>query len=109
MEVRLLLPTKRRLYRSRAAGTIQFVIVWITPAAGFRGGWATLGSLRLNCKRHIAWTSALWRGAPSGRSARCAAAGAELSRLVIDCNRDPKVATSIPRLSEAIEIRATSG
>jgi predicted N-formylglutamate amidohydrolase len=26
------------------------------------------------------------------------------SRLVIDCNRDPQVATSIPRLSESIEI-----
>jgi len=26
------------------------------------------------------------------------------SRLVIDCNRDPKVATSIPRLSESVEI-----
>jgi predicted N-formylglutamate amidohydrolase len=26
------------------------------------------------------------------------------SRLVIDCNRDPKVASSIPRLSESVEI-----
>ena len=26
------------------------------------------------------------------------------SRLVIDCNRDPKVATSIPAVSESVEI-----
>ncbi|MEP6885185.1 MAG: N-formylglutamate amidohydrolase [Gammaproteobacteria bacterium] len=55
--------------------------------------------------RHIAWDI----GALSVARQVAAALDATLvaqnySRLVIDCNRDPKVASSIPRKSEAIEI-----
>jgi predicted N-formylglutamate amidohydrolase len=55
--------------------------------------------------RHIAWDI----GALSVARQVAAALDAPLvaqnySRLVIDCNRDPKVPTSIPRLSESVEI-----
>ena len=67
-----------------------------------------LGSLGLaasELQRHIAWDI----GALSVARQVAAALDAPLvaqnySRLVIDCNRDPKVASSIPRLSESIEI-----
>ena len=56
-------------------------------------------------QRHIAWDI----GALGVARRMAAALDAPLlaqnySRLVIDCNRDPKVATSIPRRSEAVDI-----
>jgi predicted N-formylglutamate amidohydrolase len=55
--------------------------------------------------RHIAWDI----GALAVARQVAAALDAPLlaqnySRLVIDCNRDPKVATSIPRLSESVDV-----
>ncbi len=72
-----------------------------------------LGSLGLpasELQRHIAWDI----GALSVARQVAAALDAPLvaqnySRLVIDCNRDPKVASSIPRLSESIEIPGNMG
>jgi predicted N-formylglutamate amidohydrolase len=56
-------------------------------------------------QRHIAWDI----GALGVARQMAAALDAPLvaqnySRLVIDCNRDPKVATSIPRRSESVDI-----
>ncbi len=64
-----------------------------------------LGLPAAELQRHIAWDI----GALSVARQVAAALEAPLlaqnySRLVIDCNRDPKVAASIPRLSEAVEI-----
>jgi predicted N-formylglutamate amidohydrolase len=72
-----------------------------------------LGDLRLpvsELQRHIAWDI----GALGVASRVAAALDAPLvaqnySRLVIDCNRDPKVASSIPRLSESVEIPGNIG
>src|SRR5271170_2808611 len=64
-----------------------------------------LGLPAAELRRHIAWVI----GALSVARQTAAALDAPLvaqnySRLVIDCNRDPGVATSIPRLSELTEI-----
>jgi predicted N-formylglutamate amidohydrolase len=72
-----------------------------------------LGDLGLpasELQRHIAWDI----GALGVASGMAAALDAPLvaqnySRLVIDCNRDPKVASSIPRLSESVEIPGNIG
>jgi len=61
-------------------------------------------------QRHIAWdigALGVARQVAAALDARLLAQN--YSRLVIDCNRDPKVATSIPRLSEAIEIPGNIG
>ena len=56
-------------------------------------------------QRHIAWDIGALNVARQVAAALDAALVAQnYSRLVIDCNRDPKVATSIPRQSEAVEI-----
>jgi predicted N-formylglutamate amidohydrolase len=72
-----------------------------------------LGSLGLppsELQRHIAWDI----GALAVARRVAAALDAPLvaqnySRLVIDCNRDPKVAASIPRSSESVEIPGNIG
>jgi predicted N-formylglutamate amidohydrolase len=64
-----------------------------------------LGLPSSELQRHIAWDI----GALGVARQMAAALDAPLvaqnySRLVIDCNRDPKVATSIPRKSESVDI-----
>jgi predicted N-formylglutamate amidohydrolase len=64
-----------------------------------------LGLPSSELQRHIAWDI----GALGVARQMAAALDAPLvaqnySRLVIDCNRDPKVATSIPRRSESVDI-----
>ncbi len=56
-------------------------------------------------QRHIAWDiGALAVASEMAASLDAALIAQRYSRLVIDCNRDPKVPTSIPRLSESTEI-----
>ena len=69
-----------------------------------------LGLPASELQRHIAWDI----GALSVACQMAAALDATLvaqnySRLVIDCNRDPSVATSIPTLGEHIEIPGNIG
>lgn len=72
-----------------------------------------LGDLGLppdELQRHIAWDI----GALAVAMQMAAALDAQLvaqnySRLVIDCNRDPRVATSIPTLGESIDIPGNIG
>jgi predicted N-formylglutamate amidohydrolase len=69
-----------------------------------------LGLPASELQRHIAWDI----GALSVARQVAAALDAPLvaqnySRLVIDCNRDPKVSTSIPRVSESVEIPGNMG
>ncbi len=64
-----------------------------------------LGLPATELQRHIAWDIGALGVARQVAAALDATLVAQnYSRLVIDCNRDPQVATSIPRKSEAIEI-----
>ncbi len=64
-----------------------------------------LGLPAAELQRHIAWDIGALNVARQVAAALDATLLAQnYSRLVIDCNRDPKVPTSIPRQSEAIEI-----
>ena len=92
---------------SRArSGVRDFSSPATTPATASRSGWATSASAR----RSASGTS---RGT-SGRSASRAALDAPLvyqpySRLVIDANRDPVRADSIPLRSEATDVPGNKG
>jgi predicted N-formylglutamate amidohydrolase len=72
-----------------------------------------LGDLGLpssELKRHIAWDIGSLSVARRVASALDATLVAQnYSRLVIDCNRDPRVASSIPRSSESTEIPGNIG
>jgi predicted N-formylglutamate amidohydrolase len=60
--------------------------------------------------RHIAWDIGI--GAVGTRLSQLLDAGVirqTYSRLVIDCNRDPKVSSSIPKISETTEIPGNLG
>jgi predicted N-formylglutamate amidohydrolase len=64
-----------------------------------------LGLPASELQRHIAWDIGALGVARQVAAALDAPLVAQnYSRLVIDCNRDPKVPTSIPRVSESIEI-----
>jgi predicted N-formylglutamate amidohydrolase len=69
-----------------------------------------LGLPASELQRHIAWDIGALGVARQVAAALDAALVAQnYSRLVIDCNRDPTVPTSIPRLSESIEIPGNVG
>ncbi|MGH9562546.1 MAG: N-formylglutamate amidohydrolase [Terracidiphilus sp.] len=64
-----------------------------------------LGLPESQLQRHIAWDIGALGVARQVAAALDAPLVAQsYSRLVIDCNRDPKVAASIPRVSEHVEI-----
>jgi predicted N-formylglutamate amidohydrolase len=70
----------------------------------------SLGLPEHETHRHIAWDIGI--GAVGQRLSRLLDAAVirqTYSRLVIDCNRDPDVASSIPELSEATEIPGNMG
>jgi predicted N-formylglutamate amidohydrolase len=72
-----------------------------------------LGDLGLppdQLQRHIAWDiGALGVARRMAESLHAALIAQNYSRLVIDCNRDPAVATSIPTMGEHIEIPGNIG
>ncbi len=69
-----------------------------------------LGLPASELERHIAWDIGALAVARRVASALDAPLVAQnYSRLVIDCNRDPKVASSIPRWSESVEIPGNLG
>jgi len=69
-----------------------------------------LGLPASELQRHIAWDIGALGVARQVAAALDAPLVAQnYSRLVIDCNRDPKVASSIPRLSETVEIPGNIG
>src|SRR5277367_1055768 len=90
---------------SNAEGRSHFVIVVDHASARIPRRLKNLGLPAHELQRHIAWDI----GALAVAQLVSAALDAPLvaqnySRLVIDCNRDPQVATSIPRVSETSEI-----
>jgi len=91
--------------QARRDGTSSFVIVVDHASARIPRQLGTLGLTAADLQRHIAWDI----GALAVASRVAAALDAPLvaqnySRLVIDCNRDPTVASSIPTVSETTPI-----
>jgi len=91
-------------------GRSNFVIVVDHASRRIPRRLGNLGLPSAELERHIAWDI----GALGVARRMAAALDAPLvaqnySRLVIDCNRDPKVATSIPTVGESIEIPGNIG
>jgi predicted N-formylglutamate amidohydrolase len=91
-------------------GRSNFVILVDHASARIPRRLQSLGLPASELQRHIAWDI----GALAVARRVAAALDAPLiaqnySRLVIDCNRDPEVASSIPRMSEATEIPGNVG
>jgi predicted N-formylglutamate amidohydrolase len=91
-------------------GRSNFVIVVDHAGRRIPRALGDLGLPAAELQRHIAWDI----GALGVARRMAAALDAPLvaqnySRLVIDCNRDPRVATSIPTVGELIEIPGNVG
>ncbi|MGO8857445.1 MAG: N-formylglutamate amidohydrolase [Steroidobacteraceae bacterium] len=91
-------------------GKSNFVIVVDHASRRIPRALSGLGLPDAELQRHIAWDI----GALGVARRMAAALDAPLvaqnySRLVIDCNRDPSVATSIPTVGESIEIPGNKG
>ncbi|HEX3847291.1 MAG TPA: N-formylglutamate amidohydrolase [Steroidobacteraceae bacterium] len=91
--------------RSRWEGRSPFVIVADHAGRRIPRRLANLGLAVADLERHIAWDIGA-RAIAEHVSRRLDAPliSQVYSRLVIDCNRDPKVPTSIPALSEATPV-----
>lgn len=90
---------------ARQQGRSNFVIVVDHASARIPRGLDNLGVPASELQRHIAWDIGALAVAQRVSAALDAPLVAQnYSRLVIDCNRDPKVATSIPTISELTEI-----
>jgi predicted N-formylglutamate amidohydrolase len=86
-------------------GRSNFVIVVDHASRRIPRRLNDLGLPASELQRHIAWDIGALGVARQVAAALDAPLVAQnYSRLVIDCNRDPKVPTSIPRLSESVEI-----
>ncbi len=91
-------------------GRSNFVIVVDHASRRIPRRLGDLGLSPSELQRHIAWdigSLAVARRVAAALDAPLVAQN--YSRLVIDCNRDPKVATSIPTVGESIEIRGNVG
>jgi predicted N-formylglutamate amidohydrolase len=91
-------------------GESDFIIVADHASARIPRRLANLGLPDSELKRHIAWDiGALSVARRVAELINAPLVAQNYSRLVIDCNRDPKVATSIPRISELREIPGNIG
>jgi predicted N-formylglutamate amidohydrolase len=93
------------VFESNAEGRSNFVIVVDHAGARIPRCLHNLGLPAHELRRHIAWdigALAVAQGVAAILDAPLVAQN--YSRLVIDCNRDPRVATSIPLISESSEI-----
>jgi len=90
---------------ARRQGRSNFVIVVDHASARIPRRLENLGVPAAELQRHIAWDIGALAVAQQVSAALDAPLVAQnYSRLVIDCNRDPRVATSIPTISEATGI-----
>jgi predicted N-formylglutamate amidohydrolase len=95
---------------SQAEGSSDFIIVVDHASARVPRRLANLGLPDAELQRHIAWDiGALSVARRVAQALDAPLMATNYSRLVIDCNRDPKVATSIPRISELREIPGNIG
>src|ERR1700733_5503103 len=86
-------------------GRSNFVIVVDHASRRIPRRLNDLGLPESELQRHIAWDIGALGVARQVAAALDAPLVAQnYSRLVIDCNRDPAVAASIPRLSESVDI-----
>lgn len=95
---------------TRPGGTSSFVIAVDHAGARIPRALGTLGVPESELSRHIAWDIGAL-GIAQGIAARLNATlvAQNYSRLVIDCNRDPRVATSIVTMSEWTPIPGNVG
>ena len=95
---------------ARRHGRSNFVIVVDHASARIPRSLSDLGVPQSELQRHIAWDIGALAVARYVSEALDAPMVAQnYSRLVIDCNRDPKVATSIPTMSESTGIPGNIG
>jgi predicted N-formylglutamate amidohydrolase len=88
-----------------SAAHSNFVIVVDHAAARIPRRLGSLGLLEVELTRHIAWDiGALEVARRMARTLDAILLAQNYSRLVIDCNRDPQVASSIPVMSESSEV-----
>jgi predicted N-formylglutamate amidohydrolase len=86
-------------------GQSDFVIVVDHASARIPRRLGNLGLASSELTRHIAWDiGALEVASRVSKSIDAAMLAQNYSRLVIDCNRDPKVSSSIPVMSESSAI-----
>ena len=91
-------------------GRSNFVIVVDHASRRIPRRLGDLGLPASELQRHIAWDiGSLGVARQVAATLDAPLLAQNYSRLVIDCNRDPKVATSIPRSSESIEIPGNIG
>ena len=91
-------------------GRSNFVIVVDHASRRIPRRLGDLGLPASELQRHIAWDiGSLGVARQVAAKLDAPLLAQNYSRLVIDCNRDPKVATSIPRSSESIEIPGNIG
>jgi predicted N-formylglutamate amidohydrolase len=97
-------------HESQMEGRSDFIIVVDHASARIPRRLANLGLPDHELKRHIAWDiGALSVARRVAQAIDAPLVAQNYSRLVIDCNRDPKVATSIPRIGELREIPGNIG
>jgi predicted N-formylglutamate amidohydrolase len=91
-------------------GRSSFVIVVDHASARIPRRLKDLGLPASELRRHIAWDiGALGVARQTAAALDATLVAQNYSRLVIDCNRDPEVASSIPVLSESTEIPGNIG
>jgi predicted N-formylglutamate amidohydrolase len=94
----------------RRTGSSNFVIVVDHASRRIPRRLGDLGLPPAELERHIAWDIGALGVATQVAAALDAALVAQnYSRLVIDCNRDPAVASSIPKVGESIDIPGNIG
>jgi predicted N-formylglutamate amidohydrolase len=95
---------------ARRHGRSNFVIVVDHASARIPRSLSDLGVPKSELQRHIAWDiGALGVARYVSEALDAPMVAQNYSRLVIDCNRDPKVATSIPTVSESTGIPSNIG
>jgi predicted N-formylglutamate amidohydrolase len=94
----------------RHDGSSNFVIVVDHASRRIPRRLGTLGLPPAELERHIAWDiGALGVATQVAKALDAPLVAQNYSRLVIDCNRDPKVASSIPQIGESIAIPGNIG
>jgi len=87
------------------AGSSVFFLTCEHAGRAFPRRLGTLGLPEHETRRHIAWDIGIGGlGRELSRRLNAAVILQTYSRLVIDCNRDPNVPSSIPEISESTEI-----
>jgi predicted N-formylglutamate amidohydrolase len=98
------------VFESGRAGQSNFVIVVDHASRRIPARLGDLGLPAAELQRHIAWDiGALAVARQVAAELDATLVAQNYSRLVIDCNRDPSVASSIPTVGESIAIPRQCG